>query len=516
MITEVSPSHGTTRQVQPVRALLSTGEAVKRFRDQRVVTVAAGTTCAYLGDERNLREFLVADEVVRQLRQEGHLVHFLLFDDNLDGLTFRQLRVAVDKDPEMIERWQPYCGMPISSIPDPWAKQSSFAAHFESVFLDRLAHLGCHPTLIGTSRLYEQGAYRPYVHTVFVRYAEILDYLHAEFPNYTPQQLFFPICPDCGHIDTTRILEYGHEVVFDCSRCEKRFTAASDEIRGKLSWKLDHAAKWSMYNVDVEPFSLAYLEPQEGSYVIARALGNEFFGGRAPMPLRYGLVSMNKELGGKLLSSLPANVVRSIMTERWKTEVEITPDRVRLEASRHEVLPGVTYADAARQLVPTWHAMPEALTAAERELVALGVAYHQNFLAGGLEIRFPARETVLAERPETLCAASRLLRDLNAARRRAGNDYEAFDGAAKSLIAGFGSESKAVVACVRKLVGQETGIPTRKLLFHLPVAYLELVQFIVELASRSPIPPTPASQPSPADQAIAWVPSVPAAATVAL
>ena len=40
----------------------SYGELLRQFQDQAVVTIAAGTTCGCLGDERNLREFLVADE----------------------------------------------------------------------------------------------------------------------------------------------------------------------------------------------------------------------------------------------------------------------------------------------------------------------------------------------------------------------------------------------------------------------------------------------------------------------
>ena len=77
-------------------------QAAERFAGHPVVTIATGATCAYLGDERNLREFLIADETARHLRAAGHAVFSLLIDDSLDPLNFRQLRVAVDKDPALI------------------------------------------------------------------------------------------------------------------------------------------------------------------------------------------------------------------------------------------------------------------------------------------------------------------------------------------------------------------------------------------------------------------------------
>lgn len=477
------------KDVPPVRALLSFSDILRQFADRRVVTVATGTTCAYLGDERNLREFLVADEAVRLLRDAGHLVHFLLFDDSLDPLNFRQLRVGVEKDPEMIAKWEGECGKPISQIADPWGKHESYAAHFEEGFMARLARLGCHPTLISTAKLYEQGAYRPFVETTLLNYDEMICFLRAEFPNYNPQRLFNPICPQCGHIDSTQILLAGPETIFACSRCEKNFEESSDRIKGKLSWKLDCAAKWAMYNVDAEPFNLAYLEPREGSYVVARALGREFFGASPAMPIRYGLVTMPKEIGGKLLSSLPASSLRSMMVDRWRTELDITSERVRLEASRHEIAPGVSFADAVKQLVPSWLLKPENLTPEQREIVSAGSSFAKHFQTnGGLEIRFPSRDLVANERPDLLAKSALFVNAIVRLRQDAGLDYEAFDPGAKSLIDGLGDDAKAVTACVRRLAGQERGIPTRKLLFHLPADYLELIGYVAELAARANAP----------------------------
>src|SRR3712207_2857859 len=107
-------------------------EILQRFENQERVTLATGATCAYLGDERNLREFLVADELARVLRKAGHTVVFFLIDDSLEPLNFRQLRVAVNKDEWLLERYGHWCGKPIAHLSDPWNCHESYADHFEA------------------------------------------------------------------------------------------------------------------------------------------------------------------------------------------------------------------------------------------------------------------------------------------------------------------------------------------------------------------------------------------------
>src|SRR4028119_13123 len=226
--------------------MLSTpySEALSRFASQSVVNIGAGATCAYLGDERNLREFLVADETARCLRRAGHTVFFFLIDDSLDPLNFRQLRVAVNKDAELIERYQPWCGKPIAHLPDPWGCHESFADHFETGLLSRLHYLDCHPTLIRTAKLYERGVYAPFVRQVLGQAEEVLQFLHDNFKGYQPEKLFWVICPKCDYIDSTTIENIsGDTVHYRCSRCDISSSIDIDDIRGKLNWKFDCAAR---------------------------------------------------------------------------------------------------------------------------------------------------------------------------------------------------------------------------------------------------------------------------------
>ena len=178
-------------------------DILEKYRGQHTITVATGATSAFLGDGRNLREYLVADDLVKQLREAGHIVHFLLFDDDIDPLNFRQLRVAVDKDPNLVQEFEPFCGKPISDIRSPFDSSISWAKHFRNAFTERLASLNCHPTIISVSGMYERGMYAPYIKQVLLHQDRILDYLARNFAGYQPEKLFWPICPTCGYIDGT-------------------------------------------------------------------------------------------------------------------------------------------------------------------------------------------------------------------------------------------------------------------------------------------------------------------------
>ena len=460
-----------------------------RFAQHDTLTIAAGTTCAYLGDERNLREFLVADETARCLRKAGHTVSFSLINDSLDALTFAQLRVAVNKDPTMIERYQHWCGKPIAYLPDPWGCCPSFAVHFEEQLLDRLHQLGCHPTLVRTAALYERGAYAPYVRAVLERSDEILQFLRDQFPRYQPDKLFWVLCPRCGYIDQTHIQGVTHRTVTcHCERCATDSTIGFNDLQGKLNWKLDCAVRWNLLNLDAEAFSKSYLEPQSGAYVVAQALSQQFFGGRVPMPLRYGLIKMENKFSLTLLNALPPRVLRSMLVDTPTADMKLTRDLVVTVASQAEVLPGVTYLDFVKQVLPLWLLTPTTLTREQRELVAYGVAFKQHFLHEDVRLQFPHREVIEGEHPSVARALHGLLCDAIHLRELPNIAWEQFQQPMHDSITALGHQKGAVLRRLRMITGQQHGVPARRLLFLLPIEYLQMLAYMLELYGTSLAP----------------------------
>lgn len=464
--------------------MTSYGEVLHRFSDHHTITIAAGTTCAYLGDERNLREFLVADEIARVLRRAGHVVSFLLIDDSLDPLNFRQLRVAVDKDPVLIEKFAPWCGKSISQIPDPWGCHESFAEHFEEQLLARLHRLGCYPTLVSTAKLYERGRYAPYVRIVLEQHDEMLAFLNTEFPAYKPDKLFWPLCPRCRFLDQTRVVSTrrGH-VTCHCERCDSTDELPIDEVEGKLNWKLDCAVRWVLLGVDIEPFGKSYLEPEAGSFFVARALAKRFFGmaGDGVTPFQYGAVGMEKQWSFKLLDSLPAELLRSLMVNRSASDINISRDFVVTQASRHNVLSDLNYLDFVRQLLPVWLLSPEKLSARQRDLVAHGIAFGDAFLGTQTRLHLPSRSDIAGESPEVLRAVHTILERTIALRGDGTQSSDDFEADIKEELNKLGSVKGKTLHRLRILVGQQQGLPAVRFLSTLPLSYLRIVEFLLAL-----------------------------------
>ncbi|HEY0073846.1 MAG TPA: hypothetical protein VGB77_07065 [Abditibacteriaceae bacterium] len=457
-------------------------DVLTHFADKHLVTIATGATCAYLGDERNLREFLVADETARWLRRAGHTVVFFLIDDSLDPLNFRQLRVAVNKNEELVEKFQHWCGKPIAHLPDPWGCHESYAAHFEEELIDRLHRLDCHPTLVTTAQLYERGVYKPYVTSVLERHDEIMAFFAERFPTYTPDKLFWPICPHCRYIHETRVEAIVNSTIeICCSHCNKRSVVPIAEAEGKLNWKLDCAVRWTLFNIDAEPFNKKYLEPQTGTFPIAQAVCTEFFDGPDVVPLLYGTTDMNRELSYKLLDSLPPSVLRSMMTERPATDINLSREKIMTAVSRFGVLPGLSYLDFIKQLLPMWLLTPEKLTQSQRDLVANGIAFSQHFLSTDICLQMPRRAHFEDQPIPVIREVRNLLREVIRLRDEENPEWEEFQELIKQIIATMGTHKGQALHRLRVLVGQEQGMPAGRFLFVLPLDYLRVLEYMCDL-----------------------------------
>lgn len=457
-------------------------DAIHHFTGQHLVTVAAGATCAYLGDERNLREFLVADETARWLRHKGHTVITFLIDDSMDALTHRQLRVGVSKDEGVLEEYKSWCGKPIGSLPDPFDCHESYAAHFEEELLARLHRLGCHPNLISTARLYQSGVYAPYVRIVLERYEEIQAFIHKHFPGYEMEKLFWPLCPYCGHLQGVALESVRAGTIhISCEHCRKSTSLAFDDAQGKLSWKLDCAARWVLFNIGAEPFSKSYLEPQTGSFVVAQTLSEHFFGGHKVLPLHYGLVKMENKFGGQLLQGLPPAVLRRLLVDNPAADFKITRDLIITTASRYEILDNLSYLDFTKQLLPLWMITPHALTAEQRDLVAHGLAFRQHFLKEDSFSPLPSRRHFEAQRPEVLLALQDLLSEIIELRESHKLPDEDLETMIKEKIGEMGSLKKHALHWMRETIGQRQGLPAHRFLRVLPLDYLQMLEYMLEL-----------------------------------
>ncbi len=455
---------------------------VDRFRDQHTITVATGVTCAFLGDERNLREFLVADEVVKALKANGHVVHFFCFNDDMDPLTYRQLRVAVNKDSELVSKHEPDCGKSISLIKSPFSQDVSWSQYFADKFSNRLNSLGCNPNIVSVSRLYDMGLYAPYVKKVFVHQDEIQAFIETEFPGYHPEKLFWAVCPTCGYTDATKVGRLEDErVTIQCDRCCTKANVQLNELKGKLNWKLDCAARWAEFGVDAEPFTKAYLEPNAGSFHVAKRIGQRFFGTKDVVPITCGVVTMPTSLGGKILESLPVSVIRNVFVRQAKSDLDISEERIVTEANKLEVIPETTFSELVRQLLPAWLLDSSELTAEHRELLVKGLAYARNFEHRDVRSHLPHRQDFEDVPIDILKQIQTIIQHVVLLRKSFGLPYEDFIGPAKATIERLGDKRRQVTRHFRRIIGQEQGVPNSRFLYLLPISYLMNLESMIDL-----------------------------------
>src|SRR5207253_5814768 len=127
-----------------------------------------------------------------------------------------------------------------------------------------------------------------------------------------------------------------NECVIECQSCRVTATLPSHKLRGKLNWKLDCAARWRLFDVDVEPFTKAYLEPGAGAFWIARSIAREFFGSSEINPLLIGVVKVDDDLDPRSMATLPPQTLRMIYSERWNNDLLLTRERLLLAASKSD------------------------------------------------------------------------------------------------------------------------------------------------------------------------------------
>lgn len=460
------------------RELIALLEEREKKISSKIITVSAGTTSSGLGDERNLREFLLADNIAEYFRKKGKNVFFYLFDDSFDPLTPSSLKVGVKKSEELIREFKKYYGMPIKLIPDPYKCHNNYSMHFQEKIIARFRNLGIFPTVIDVWSLYQDGQYDFAKETVFKNYSNIRKVLKKHFPKYTMSQIFSPLCPKCNKIDKTRIIKVKKEQVSaKCDRCRKRIKASWKEIKGKFSWKIDSAIKWNLFKPDFEPYMDSYLDPVVGSYLIAKVLSEEFFGGYSPEAIRIGRVKVNRELSFSLLSTCPRSVMDRLLLTNRVTDIVISEKRV-ISAAKNTLIDGdLSYYDYVRIRLPydtidlTTGKLNNEKTIS---LINFGREFSKKFLSRNLQPQLPSAQELeniekKLKKQHVIPLISWII-EYKAIHSNSGHDK--FLIALNKYLKEHNISRSDLFPTIRKIVSVEESIPLSRLFFFSPIGFL--------------------------------------------
>lgn len=249
----------------------------------------------------NMREVVTADGVVRALRDLGKEVKFVYIADTYDPL--RRVYPFLDT-----KKFEEHIGRPLSEIPCPCGKHPSYAEHYLEPFLRSLKTLDIQVEIHRADRLYKEGRYNRNILRSLQATDQIRKILKEETGKETDDgwSPFNPICNKCRKMINAAVLG------FDAKKEEVRYRCAcGDEGSvpmaggGKLTWRVDWAARWEILGITVEPFGKDHAS-KGGSYDTGVRFSREVFQYEPPFPIVYEWISLR---GGGDMSSSKGNVL---------------------------------------------------------------------------------------------------------------------------------------------------------------------------------------------------------------
>jgi lysyl-tRNA synthetase class 1 len=197
-------------------------------------------------------------------------VKLYTFSDDMDGL-----RKVPDNMPnkELLEK---NLNKPLTAVPDPFEKFSSFGEHNNEMLKSFLNKFNFSYEFKSSTHMYQSGAFNNELINVLKNYENIMNIV---LPTLGPERKktyspFLPICPETRKVLEIPIIEIDtkqNEVVFD--NHGKKFKTKVTDGHCKLQWKVDWAMRWSALKVDFEMYGKDLIPSAELSGKICKTLG---------------------------------------------------------------------------------------------------------------------------------------------------------------------------------------------------------------------------------------------------
>lgn len=302
---------------------------LEKGEEHRIATGITPSGHIHLG---NLREMMTADAVKRSIDDAGGEAEVVYIADTFDPLRKRY--------PFLPQKYEEYIGMPLSIIPDPEGCHDNYAEHFLNPFLESIKELGMDVTVERADEMYSDGRYVEEIKTALDNRKEIGQILEEITGREIGEDWypFMPFCENCRRINASQVTSYDDNWIYYKCECGHE-GKASYRGGGKLSWRVDWAARWKILGITCEPFGKDHAAAG-GSYDTGVRLAREIFDIEPPFPIIYewihlkGVGAMKSSKGivipiKDLVDTLPPELVRYIII-RSKPERHIEFDPTNL------------------------------------------------------------------------------------------------------------------------------------------------------------------------------------------
>ncbi len=239
----------------------------KLGRETKSLRVESGLGASGIPHIGNYGDFARAHGVRMALENMGVSAELIAFSDDKDGL--RKVPMGFPKS------LSKFLGFPVSSVPDPFGCHESYGQHMSSLVLDSLDKTGISYRAVSGTQAYKEGLFNSQIDKI-LRNATLAGQIIKEAigqEKYTEALPYFPVCKSCGRIYTTKAIEYipsRHVVRFVCEGMKLKAETlvgcgyeGEVDVRtgnGKLSWKVEFAARWSALKINYEGYGKDLIE----------------------------------------------------------------------------------------------------------------------------------------------------------------------------------------------------------------------------------------------------------------
>ena len=196
----------------------------------------------------------------------------ITFSDDMDGLR------KIPNNVPNIEILKKNLGKPLTNIPDPFDKFSSFGEHNNEMLKSFLNKFKFNYSFKSSSELYKSGYFNETLKLILNKYHDIMNIILPTLgkerqKTYSP---FLPICPDTGKVLEIPMIEISKEknqIIFENNG--KKLEKSILNGNCKLQWKVDWAMRWYALEIDFEMYGKDLIESATLSRKVCETLGKK-------------------------------------------------------------------------------------------------------------------------------------------------------------------------------------------------------------------------------------------------
>ena len=273
------------------------------------LVVNAGLSVSGLQHVGRLRgEITLSQLLTRSLRAEGRNVLQSLVLYTQDEWKAKEAQIGQFPGDE----GRQYIGRRLIDVPDPFGCHGGWVDHYWKDFggvLDRFAPSPdpgkrargeSDVRIVTTTEAYRNPEMQAVVRDLASRPEEVralVNKYRSRRPYPASWLPFEAFCEGCGTIGATTVRLERTTVSYHCEKCGHEGQSSIE--KGKLNWRLEWAALWKVYRVDIEPFGKDHATPG-GSRDSCKEIIETLLRTRAPFGIPYewvGISDRGKDLG---------------------------------------------------------------------------------------------------------------------------------------------------------------------------------------------------------------------------